>query len=266
VLRWGTIPIVKLAQHEQVVAFPPELDLPWSFLRRRYGVTSPGGNLTSNYFCNFDAKGQLVYPINVGLSETITTAEYLFAHIFPAIEKEALSIYTCVVSSIAHYEQGERDACLSDLQHLVENLRVPMKMYYDTMVNSKIDRRIWLSHVQGFQGWAAGEVVNGEYIEYDGLSGNQLLLYHVVDAFLGLDNYLPAESRLRYIPASQRAFVDSVRAHSFRSKAQSLADGEIEALMREIVRQMLVFRTAHRVRVRPYLTVPAPERLAMTAG
>lgn len=85
--RWGTVPIVKPAQKEKFIDLPLELELPWHFLRRRFGITSQGGNLTSNFLCNFDKEEQIVYEINCGMPEIIKSAEYHFAHMIPVMEK-----------------------------------------------------------------------------------------------------------------------------------------------------------------------------------
>ena len=126
------------------------------------------------------------------------------------------------------------------LKSINTQLRLPFKVYYDTLVDSKIPRSLWLSYVQGFQGWAAGEIIDGKYVEYDGLSGNQLLLFQVVDAFIGLDRYLNEENMHRYIPLSQRKLTISLRQHSFRHKAKEEGDSEIEAEMLKIVKQLRV--------------------------
>jgi hypothetical protein len=60
----------------------------WSFLQQRYGVTSPGGNVTSNFYCNYDSDDNLVYTFNVGMPDAIRAAEYHFGHIFPAMERQ----------------------------------------------------------------------------------------------------------------------------------------------------------------------------------
>lgn len=265
---WGTIPIVKLAQEEQVLDFPEQLNLPWEYLKRQFGVTSPGGNVTSNYLCNFDKKAQIVYPINPDMSDTIKLAEYHFGHVFPAMEEQALPIYHLVTKSIQQHSTGNHKSLLQTLRQLNLEIRKPLKTYYETMVETKISRKVWMHYAQGFQGWAAGTVdpVTGEYTEYDGLSGNQLLFPQIIDAFLGLDRYLTEENTIRYMPKRQQVFREVVREHSFRQIVNDAGDLEVEEEMSKIVKQMKVFRTAHRVRVRPYLSVPAPERLIMTAG
>ena len=184
------------------------------------------------------------------------------------METQALPIYHLITKSIHQHSIGDRSGLLDSLRQINILMRQPLKTYYDTMVESKISRRVWLHYVQGFQGWAAGTLdpITGVYTEYDGLSGNQLLFCHIIDAFLGLDPYLTNENDLRYMPENQRRFRKCVRDHSFRRHAKEYMDKEIEVEMEGIMKQMRVFRTAHRVRVKPYLDVPAPERLIMTAG
>jgi hypothetical protein len=99
--RWATIPVVKVAQKEKFIDLPPELELPWSFLRRHYGITSQGGNVTSNYFYNFDARENIVYQINCCNTETIRSAEYHFAHMFPVMEKLVCTDHGRITSSIS---------------------------------------------------------------------------------------------------------------------------------------------------------------------
>ena len=70
------------------MTFPVELDTPWKFFQHHFGIVSPGGNVTSNYFCNFNTEGCLQYEINIGMSDKIRNAEYHFGHMF--IEMETL--------------------------------------------------------------------------------------------------------------------------------------------------------------------------------
>lgn len=96
-----------------------------------------------------------------------------------------------------------------------------------------------MTYVQGFQGWGAGHLTaDGEYIEYDGLSGNQALLPMMIDAFTGTPFYLTEESMKRYIPVQQRELVDSVRKHSFREVARERGLMNVEGEMLRIVKQM----------------------------
>ena len=149
-------------------------------------------------------------------------------------------MYYNMVISIISFEQGQKETCLGFLKALSLDLRHPLNAYYTTLVDSKIPRSVWMSYVQGFQDWGAGEVVGGVYVEYDGLSGNQQPLVPMVDAFLGLDPYLSEVNRLRYIPLSQRKLSASLREHSFRHKAKWAGDVAIEGEMEKIVKQMRV--------------------------
>jgi hypothetical protein len=145
-----------------------------------------------------------------------------------------------MIKSIICFERGQKDACLGSLEIISAHIRYALKVYYDTLVESKIPRSVWLSYVQGFHGWAAGEIIDGVYVEYDGPSGNQLPFFQIVDAFVGLDPYLSEENMLRYIPLSQRKLNVSIRKHSFRHKAKLAGDIEIETEMEKIVKQMRV--------------------------
>lgn len=101
--RWATVPIVKVAQEEKFVDLPSELDVPWTFLRRRYGIESQGGDLMSNFFCNFDAKNRLVYQVNAGMPEPIPSAEYALGTGFAETEREVYKAQFYIASSQIPY-------------------------------------------------------------------------------------------------------------------------------------------------------------------
>ncbi|GES61221.1 indoleamine 23-dioxygenase protein [Aspergillus terreus] len=192
--RWATIPVVRAAQVDKLISFPAELDIPWKHLQKRYGVTSAGGNVTSNYFCNFTSDGTLSLPI-----------------------------YKHIVAATIAFTSTNISTTLNHLRAINAHLLFPLKFYYDTLTDAKISRSVWMTYVQGFQGWGAGHLTaNGEYIEYDGLSGNQLLLPMIIDAFTGMPLYLTEESMKRYIPVQQREFVDSM----FRATHRQISAGE----------------------------------------
>lgn len=66
--------------------FPQELDMPWPYLQRNFGMTAEAGNITANVLHSFNEKGQRVYRINVGLSGLITSSEEAFFRIFYNVE------------------------------------------------------------------------------------------------------------------------------------------------------------------------------------
>ena len=142
--------------------------------------------------------------------------------------------------SIIDFESGDYESCTKHLRSINSQLRVPLKVFYERMHESKIARSVWMAYVQGFQGWATGEMIDGEYIEFDGLSGNQSMFFRVVDAFLGLESFLTDEELERYIPIGQQKLSLSYKEHSFREKAKGKEIPEIEIEMQNLVKQFKV--------------------------
>ncbi|KAJ3491149.1 hypothetical protein NLG97_g5651 [Lecanicillium saksenae] len=237
--RWGVIPVVAAAQREQLINFPPELDLPWPYISRRYGVTSLGGNMMSNYFYNV-CKGNVVYEINRKKDAHIRQAEYEFANIFATIELKAIPVYCDMIDAVIAFERGDAASCLRHMQSISKGISEPLKVFSETVVEHRISRTVWMPYVQGFQGWAAGEMIEGKYVEYDGLSGNQLPFFHMIDAFLGLEPYLTEENLQRYIPEAQRDLQILFRRHSFRARAQKRRQQQIETEMTSIIQRLRV--------------------------
>lgn len=145
-----------------------------------------------------------------------------------------------MVCVLASYAAGNNEACAKHLESINGRLRDLLRIFYDRMNNTKIARSVWQSYVQGFQGWGVGRVVNGEYVKYDGLSGNQILVFRAVDAFLGLDSYLKDEAMGLYIPRRQRDLCASLRAHSIRSRLCEKQDARLIAEFAKIVSQIRV--------------------------
>jgi hypothetical protein len=187
-----------------------------------------------------------------------------------------------MVLAIVHFEANEKASCLKHLRNITHQQRRLLQVFYNNLTDAKISHKVWLSYCQGFQGWGVGRMVDGKYVQYDGLSGNHVLAFQAMDAFFGMDRYLSDENLVRYIPARQREFGLALRRHSLRRQIKDGEDLEITEEIRRIVNQMRVschacillapltghqvFRAAHRTRVMPYLEHPAPERKVMTAG
>lgn len=108
------------------------------------------------------------------------------------------------------------------------------------MVNSRIPPDIFVPYIQGFYGWAAGEVLDGKYTEYDGLSGGHLVVFNLLDVFLGLDTFIDEEKLENYIPFAQRRFIASVKKCSFREAAKRAGDVELEMQFHAIAKQLRV--------------------------
>ncbi|KAI1906164.1 hypothetical protein LOZ61_006806 [Ophidiomyces ophidiicola] len=268
--RWATIPVVRVAQLETVIDFPPELDIPWPFFQRHFGVSAESGNNTSNVLLNFDERGERVYKINVGLSNTIQSSEEAFFRMFYHLEILAFPVYCNIVHAIISFEENNKASCLNYLENVVSGVRDLLLIFYQNLTESRISRSVWLSYVQGFQGWGIGKLVNGEFVKYDGVSGNHILFFQALDAFLGMNRYLTDENMDRYIPINQRKFCLALKKHSFRAKLDKEGGGDSNQRLKDefkkILNHLKLFRTAHRTRVVPYLKEEAPERLIMTAG
>ena len=79
--------MVKIAQLERVVDFPPELGAPWLHLQRNFGLVAEGGNVTSNFLLNFNTEAERAFKITVGMSDLIQSSEDVFSRMFYDIEK-----------------------------------------------------------------------------------------------------------------------------------------------------------------------------------
>lgn len=142
--------------------------------------------------------------------------------------------------AMLHFKRNDVKQTVQHLKSINEHLKPTLKIFFDSLVDAKVSKKYWMRYVQGIQGWAAGHIVDGKYIEYDGLSGNQLLLFHCVDAFLGLESYLPLENTLRYIPHLQRELSTAFSLHSFRRKAEKANNSRVMAEMDAIAKQLRV--------------------------
>lgn len=251
---------MKIAQEELVVELPPELDIPWLYLQRKFGVDADSGNNTANVLLNFNERGERIYRINVRLDETIQRSEDKFFWLFYDVEvkvspspvsqlwrrhqlkrPKALPIYHAMVRAIIDFERGDKQSCLKNVKRVAVDQRSLMMTFYENLHDSKISRKIWLSYIQSFQGWGAGRMINGKLVKYDGLSGNHVLVFQAIDAFLGLERYLTDENMDRYIPVNQRNFCLSLKKHCIRAKlGDGAEDRAIADEISKVVNQMRV--------------------------
>lgn len=104
-----------------------------------------------------------------------------------------LQAYYHIVQSIRCYEKGQKQARLEHLQGISIQLKPVFRIYYENVVDSKIPRHVFTTYIQGFHGWAAGELVEDEYVEYDGTSGAHLVLFNVLDYPFGLEPSLTSK-------------------------------------------------------------------------
>ena len=128
---------------------------------------------------------------------------------------QAFPIYHEMVCAIMAFEEQNQSLCAQHLDNINQRLRRLLLIFFDGLTDSRVSRSVWLSYIQGFQGWGVGRMVDGEFIKYDGLSGNHVLFFQALDAFLGMERYLTDENMIRYIPVNQRNLCLSLKKHSF---------------------------------------------------
>lgn len=146
-----------------------------------------------------------------------------------------------MVRAIINFERGDKQSCLENVKRVAFNQRHLMMTFYENLHDSKISRKIWLSYIQSFQGWGAGRTIDGKFVKYDGLSGNHVLIFQAIDAFLGLERYLTDENMDRYIPFNQRNLCLSLKKHCIRAKlGEGAEDRAIADEISKIVNQMRV--------------------------
>lgn len=153
---------------------------------------------------------------------------------------KAFPIYYEMVRAVICFEDKDKVSCVKHLENVTFRLRRLLLVFYENLTESRVSHSVWLSYVQGFQGWGVGRMVNGEFIKYDGLSGNHVLFFQALDAFLGMDRYLTHENMIRYIPVNQRELCIALKKHSFRNKLKEHSDMKIADEVRTIVNNLRV--------------------------
>lgn len=145
-----------------------------------------------------------------------------------------------MISAVVSFEERDKESCLCHLENVTSHLRGLLQIFYENIMDSRISHSVWLSYVQGFQGWGVGRIVNGEFIKYDGVSGNHVLFFQALDAFLGLTPYLTDKNHFRYIPVHQRELCIAFKEHSFWTKVDNQEHAEIRDQMIKIIKHMKV--------------------------
>ncbi|KAI0867765.1 hypothetical protein GGS24DRAFT_507467 [Hypoxylon argillaceum] len=265
--RWGTNPVVKVVQEEKQLRFPLELDIPWSYCQRRFGITSPGGNIMANIVCNFDQRGDPVYLVNEGMSEVVQKTELAWGHLFLDSEIKGVPLYCAMIKAIGSFEKGDKIATLEYSKVASHHLRKVFKNIYEHMNDLHVAHSVWAKHISGIHGWAMKLESDKNQVEYGGLSGSQILVFQAVDAFLGLSSYHPDHEIAWHISRNMRFLSTALRVHSFRKRlSKSHDDASIGTVLDQMIKQLRNFRSVHRVRAVRYLSAPVPERVPMTAA
>lgn len=163
--------------------------------------------------------------------------EEAFARIFYDVEVLGAPIYLDMVQAIIAFARDDRTACARHVTGILAKLRPVLGSYFDNMHDQVIARSVWLSHIQGFQAWGIGhyDPNTAEWERFDGLSGNQVLLFQALDAFMGIEQYLSSRDQERNVPRRQRDFCHALRKHSFRAKLEALrGDQCVDGMCRDL--------------------------------
>jgi hypothetical protein len=149
-------------------------------------------------------------------------------------------MYQTMVKANIAFEQGKKEECLQHMQNINAQLRELLKVFYQNLVESRVAKGVWLGYCQSFQAWGAGRMIDGEYVEFDGVSGSHNLCFMVVDAFLGMKSYMNEQNLRRYVPRNQRSMVATFREHSFFDRLHGDDDKEISEQFGKIIQHLKV--------------------------
>ncbi|KAJ7147625.1 hypothetical protein C8R43DRAFT_889598 [Mycena crocata] len=258
--RWGVTPIVSEAQKEDSLDFPEQLDVPWSYLQRHFGTTSPGACMTSLMYANMRADNQLEYSVTIGMPERHQSTELWNTKLITGMEERVLPVYHLFAHAIAFVDAGDMVAAADALKSANEILKIALKYFFSSMVDTNLGQDVWLAYVQGYQGWTLGGV--------DGISGGQSLCFRTLDSFLGIRPFPEPQKESLHLPLAQRNWLNFLREYDIRATAKARCDGgaAVTAELESLVKQLRLWRMGHMRRMQPYESVRRPERKTMTAG
>jgi hypothetical protein len=190
---------------------------------------------------NFDTTGTYIHKINTGMTKQILGGEEAFARIFYDVEKFGLSIYHDMAHAIVTFAQGDKPACARHVASMTSQLRLVLGSYFDRLHDKMIARSVWLSRIQGFYAWGVGhyDEENDEWEKFDGLSGNQVLLFQALDAFLDIEQYLSSRDQERNVPKNQRQLCHVLRKYSFRRLLSEASHDEHEIAIMQSFNEIL---------------------------
>jgi hypothetical protein len=149
-------------------------------------------------------------------------------------------IYTEMIRANIAYDQNDKAACLKHMENIADQLRGLLRVWYQSMTQVRVNKSVWLSYCQGFQGWGCGRMVDGEMVIFDGVSGSHTMFFMALDAFLGMDPYLSQENAARCVPHNQRELCTTLRNHSFIKRLQAEGDKKLVEASQKIVNHLKV--------------------------
>ncbi|SAM82132.1 uncharacterized protein UBRO_04427 [Ustilago bromivora] len=186
--RWGTLPVVAMAQDENKIDLPKTIAAPFRWLNELYGIQSSGGCLFSMTLVNVIPQGgsklEMAYSNMKHMPhQSVIDAERYNAFVFYEMERISLQLYRSMAQCQTYLAQGQEEQAAHALKQGHVALKAAFKHFFDTLTEEKMQKAVWMSHAQGFHGWG----VDG----FDGVSGDHSLLIRTLDAFLEI----PLETR-----------------------------------------------------------------------
>ncbi|PRP89602.1 hypothetical protein PROFUN_00866 [Planoprotostelium fungivorum] len=260
--RWGTVPIVKLAQDEEHVDFPDAIEGPYTLIREYLTLHCESGCMYTLFYCNMDPKTeQLVYSTTRNQMKEIQETERWNVLLLYKIEQLAIDrVYTNLARACDAATKGDIRQVIRLLHLVNEGTKPAYRFIFNNLKEHNVSSKWWLPYGQGFYGWTLHN--------RDGISGNQTLFIRVMDSLLNLPTNegkaFADKAGTEHVPDADWNFVSAIRAANLRQYADKYP--ELDAEIQEAVKQLRLWRMAHIPKARKYESAPAPERKMMTAG
>ena len=180
--RWGTLPVVAMAQDEKSIAFPHSFQVPFRWLNDFYGIESSGGCLYSMTLVNVIPRGDKLEMAYSNMrhmpQQSVVDAERFNAFVFYEMERLSLELYRSIAKCQSLILHGQEQQAADALKQGHVALKAAFRHFFDTLKEEKIQKQVWMSHAQGFHGWGVDD--------FDGVSGDHSLLIRTLDAFLDI--------------------------------------------------------------------------------
>lgn len=223
--RWGTLPVVAVAQDEKRLSFPATLHSPFEWLNNFYGIESSGGCLFSMTLVNIIDTDSPADTCEMAYSnmrhmpyQSVRDAERYNALVFYEMERLSLTLYRSIAQSQPLIAMGRDAEAAAALRQGNVALKSAFRHFFETLKEDKIQKDVWMSHAQGFHGWGVDD--------FDGVSGDHSLLIRTLDAFLDI----PLKTQPKCPFATAR--IIEPRPAKMRSEGSPLRAGFVSSLYR----------------------------------
>lgn len=151
-----------------------------------------------------------------------------------------MPLYFEIIRCLAAFDEARHPECVQHLDNICILVRNLSRVFHSGLTEQKVSKSNWMQYTQGFHGWGLKKLVNGIPITHTGVSGSQVLAFHIIDSFIGLDPYMPDDEIELYVPARQHLFSLAVRRACFRDKLTCTSHPLLYARMEHLAQQMKV--------------------------